>query len=124
MTGRNIILVTIVLFVALMIGSGTSSSSNQLNARNLLWVAVATAGVLAFITTMVMDYKKADERQRYIQLQATAVAFISVMTALFAVEMAHGLFSVNMTIAVQALFIGGVAIWSLAQALLERRNRV
>ncbi|MGF7228583.1 MAG: hypothetical protein ACQR33_01210 [Candidatus Saccharibacteria bacterium] len=112
--------ILVVLLLSLALVEGNSSGSN---ARTIIWAALSGLAILVLVWATFVSYKQSDERQQIVQLKAAALAFVAVLLGLFVAEMLHAIYAINLNIAIQAIFIGGILLWnSLAKALDRNRS--
>jgi hypothetical protein len=71
---------------------------------------------------MVISYRQADELQRLNQLKAASVAFLAMLCGVFAAQMLYAILTINLAIALQVIFIGGIVLWSLVHTWLDRKT--
>lgn len=109
---RNSVLVFLLLLAALMAGSSTATGPGEsLGGRDVAWIIISFIALCAIVWSLLVNYRQADERQQEAQRKAASLAFIAVMFGLFAVQVLHAVHLVNLSIAAQVLFIGGIIIW-------------
>jgi hypothetical protein len=123
--GRYVVIAVVVLAAALLLGSSptTSSSDGELTTHGVVWGIVSFAGVLALFWAMYVGYRRADERQQSIQLKAASLSFVAVLLGLFITEMLQATITINLAVAVQILFMGGIIAWMGFTKLFEARDR-
>jgi len=120
---RNSVFVFLLLLAALMAGSSTTTVPGEsLGGRDIAWIAISFAALCTIVWSLFVNYRQADERQKEIQLKAATIAFIAVMFGLFGVQILHAVHLVNLTIAAQVLFIGGIVVWEGLLWIFDRRS--
>lgn len=120
---RDGLAVGVILLVALLIGSAPQADPGNPAAKDVAWAAVSFTGVIALLSVSYLSYRRADERQQVVQLEAAALTFLAVLLGLFTAEMLYALKQINVIPVIQGLFIGSIVMWVLLQKLLESRNR-
>jgi len=118
---RDGLAVGAILFIALLIGSAPEANPGAPSARDLVWAAVSFVGVLGLLLAAYLGYRRADERQRLVQLKAGAITCLAVLLGLFTAEMLYALKQINLIPVIQILFIGSIVLWTLLQKLIESR---
>jgi len=123
--GRYTVVAAIILVAALFLGSSPTAGSDDgnLTTRGIVWAAVSLVGVLALFWAMYIGYRRADERQQSMQLKAASLSFVTVLLGLFVTEMLQATITINVTAAVQILFMGGIVAWVGFTKLFETRDR-
>ena len=119
--GRNSILVFALLLATLIAGSSTTVDEGALGSRDIAWITLSFIALCTIAWSLVVNYRQADERQQETQRKAAAVAFMAVMFGLFAAQVLHAAHVLNLTIAAQVLFIGGILIWEGLLWAFDRR---
>jgi phosphatidylserine synthase len=120
---RDGLAVGVILLAALLVGSAPQVDSVGPSMRDIAWAAISYVGVLALLLVSYLGYRRADERQKHIQLKAAAVTFLVVMLGLFTAEMLYALNGINLNSVIQILFIGSIVLWTMLQKLIEYRSR-
>ena len=120
---RNGIIVVVLLFGALMAGSSVSTQPGEaVGARGIAWITLSVIALLVLLWSIFTSYRQADERQQLMQLKAAALAFMAVMFSLFVAQLFHAVNLINLAIAAQGIFIGGVLLWNLFLWAADRRK--
>lgn len=120
---RDGLAVGVILFVALLMGSAPEANPGNPTTRDFAWAAVSFVGICALLLVSYLGYRRADERQRLVQLKASAITFLALLLGLFTVEMLYALKQINLIPIIQILFIGSIVLWILLQKIIESRAR-
>ncbi|WP_237702734.1 MULTISPECIES: hypothetical protein [Protofrankia] len=105
--------------IALALGS----SPDQSAAQKACWLGISGAFTLAVAWVLLRAFRRADEYQRKIQLESMAIAFAAVMVGLQIAALLDAADIVQLRQLVQAITIGGVAMWLLIADLRTRLRR-
>ncbi|WP_235433461.1 hypothetical protein [Protofrankia coriariae] len=105
--------------IALALGS----SPDQSAAQKAWWLGISGAFTLAVAWVLLRAFRRADEYQRKIQLESMAIAFAAVMVGLQIAALLDAADIVQLRQLVQAITIGGVAMWLLIADLRTRLRR-
>lgn len=111
------------LLVALLAGSGATSSPNQaLSVGDIAWGVLSVTAFAILLASLYIAYRQADERQRLIQLKAASVTGVALVFGLVTAQILHALDVVGLHITVQIIVIGGILLWMTALKTIERRS--
>lgn len=119
---RNAIPATILLFLALMIAGGDKSPSDM-SGTDILWATLFLMGIALLIRSSVVAYLRADELQRMMRLKVASLSFMVTITGLCIATLLGSLQLVSPAIMLQGILIGGLLFWSIAQTVLDKKNR-
>jgi hypothetical protein len=120
---RDGLAVGVILLVALLIGSVPQADPSSPAAKDIVWAAISSVGVVALLLVSYLGYRRADELQQLVQLKAAALTFLAILLGLFTAEMLYALKQINVIPVIQILFIGGIVLWVLLQKVIESRSR-
>lgn len=120
---RNAIVVMTLLFVALLTGSGaTSSPTGELSTGDMVWGGLSIIAFASLLWSLYISYRQADERQRLIQLKATSLTFVAIIFSMVAAQILHALAIVKLDVTIQIVVIGGIVLWMTLVKAVERRS--
>jgi hypothetical protein len=119
---RNAILVMALLFIALVVGSGSTTTDSGPSGRDIAWGILTVVAFGSMLWAQYVAYKQADEFQKLVQLKAAAISFMVVLFATVVAQMLHALTIISLDKTIQIVIISGVLAWMALLKLFERRH--
>lgn len=120
---KNVGISMVLLFIALLAGSGATSSPNEaLSSGDIAWGVISVIAFASLLWALYTTYRQADERLKIVHLKATSLAFMAVIFCLVSAQILHALDVVYLNLSVQVIVVGGILLWMSLLKSIERRS--